>query len=41
MLIWTIKEKIVHDKTYNRVNSDRKMMKFTQNDNGQCDIMNY
>ena len=40
MLIWTFKVKIVHDKTYNRVNSTGKMMKFTQNDKGQCEIMN-
>ena len=28
-------------KTYNRVNSTRKMMKFTHNDKGQRDIMKY
>ena len=27
-------------KTYNRGNSTRKMMKFTHNDKGQCNIMN-
>ena len=36
------KYKIVHDKKHiiYRVNSTRKMMKFTHNDKGQCDIMN-
>ena len=32
--------KLYMTKTYNQVNSTRKMMKFTQNDKGQCDIMN-
>ena len=32
--------KLYMTKTYNSVNSTRKMMKFTHNDNGQCDIMN-
>ena len=32
--------KVYMTKTYNRVNSTVKMMKFTQNDNGQCEIMN-
>ena len=27
-------------KTYNPVNSTGKMMKFTQNDRGKCEIMN-
>ena len=33
--------KLYMTKTYNRVNSTRKMMKFTHNDKGQCDIINY
>ena len=32
--------KLYMTKTYNRVNSTRKMMKLTHNDKGQCDIMN-
>ena len=32
--------KLYMTKTYNPVNSTRKMMKFTKNDKGQCDIMN-
>ena len=32
--------KLYTTKTYNRVNSTPKMMKLTQNDKGQCDIMN-
>ena len=32
--------KLYMTKTYNRVNSTRKMMKFTHNDKDQCDIMN-
>ena len=32
--------KLYMKKTYNRVNSTRKMMKFTQNDKGKYDIMN-
>ena len=32
--------KVYMTKTYNRVNSNGKMMKFTQNDKGQCEIMN-
>ena len=36
-----IQSTILHmTKTYDRVNATRKMMKFTQNDKGQCDIMN-
>ena len=32
--------KLYKTKTYNRVNSTRKMMKFTHNEKCQCDIMN-
>ena len=32
--------KLYMKKTYNQVNSNGKMMKFTHNDKGQCDIMN-
>ena len=32
--------KLYLTKTHNQVNSTCKMMKFTQNDKGQCDIMN-
>ena len=33
--------KLYMTKTYNQVNSTRKLMKFTHNDKGQCDIINY
>ena len=33
-------KKVYMTKTYNQVNSTGKMMKFTKNDKGQCDIMN-
>ena len=32
--------KLYMTKTYNQVNSTRKMMKFTHNDKGKFDIMN-
>ena len=31
--------KVYMTKTYNRVNATGKIMKFTQNDKGQCEIM--
>ena len=32
--------KLYRTKTYNRMNSTQKLMYFTHNDKGQCDIMN-